>query len=215
MPSSNLPDPDKIPDMSLGERSDKLPSPVPPWEMPTSIQAQPEGGVAAAQKSELAPPRWQEGDQVLAPWEPMFLYPGTISQIKVDEARGDQALIEFDDSGAGWVFLYSICPREIANGQRVQCRRGNGPHYISCEILDVDGDDVHVRFDEGGVEWTTVAALRIPCIENGPAAVPTRFAPWQTPPSASGTGIPSWAVTAIIVVVLLFLRLGCRAVFSP
>src|SRR5262249_14693214 len=137
MLSSNLPDPDKVPDMSLGERSNKAPAPIPPWEVPTSIQVQPEAGVAPAQESKPPPPRWQEGDWVLAPWEPMFLYPGTISQFKVDEARGDQALIEFDDGGAGWVFLYSICPREIESGQRVQCRRGNRAQYFPCKILDV------------------------------------------------------------------------------
>jgi hypothetical protein len=214
MSSSNLPDPDKIPDMSLGERSDKAPAPIPPWEVPTSIQAQAGGGVAPPEKSEPPARVWRAGDRVLAPWEPMFLYAGTIEQIKVDDARGDQALIDFDDGGAGWVFVYSICPREITTGQRVHCRRGNGPQYYPCEILDVDGDDVRVHFDEGGVEWTTVATLRFPCIENGPPAVPTRFAPWQKPPSTSGTGMPSWAITAIIVVALLFLRLGCRAVFS-
>src|SRR5437773_959290 len=104
------PRPREAPDVSSyqTEKEPPLPSPVP---------------------TESAPSDWQEGDAVLAPWEPFFLYPGTIKEIKIDEARGDQALIDFDDGGQGWVFLYSLCPLEFKEGQKIHCRRSSGALY--------------------------------------------------------------------------------------
>lgn len=129
MPSPNGPNPGNIPDMSLGERSEK-PAPAQPLpEVSTSYTPQPEPVKTPSSAESSAPPDWQEGDRVLAPWEPVFLYAGTIKQIKIDEAQGDQALIQFDDGDAGWVFLFSLCPLEVKNGQKVLSRRNMGPHF--------------------------------------------------------------------------------------
>lgn len=221
---ANSPDPSKIPDMTLGERSEKpgafQPSPAPPKpnepSVPTSYAPQPITPLPApAPSSPPGPADWQEGDRVLAPWEPEFLYPGAIRQIMVDEAKGDQALIRFDDGGEGWVFVYSICPREVNEGQRVQVRRHGDGQYFSAEILKVSEDEVRVRYDDGSSAWTPIKAVRMPCVANGPGAAPTKLAPWQTPantpaPAGSG-GIPSWAITIGIIVLLAFIRIGCRA----
>jgi hypothetical protein len=217
MPSSNLPDPDKIPDMSLDEPIDR---PAPTHEpVDVSSSYQPKEVPLKQKPIEPAPatpkPReWFEGDDVLAPWEPIFLYPGVIKQIKIDEARGDQALISFDDSGEGWVFVYSLCPLELKVGQQVQVRHPRGNHYSPAEVIEVSGEDVQVRYDDDATEWTTVVCIRVPCIANGPAAVGTKFAPWQTPPigaESPGTGIPSWVWSVGFIILMIVLRIGCQA----
>ena len=220
MPSPNLPDPDKIPDMTLGERSEK-PTPVPEINIASSYQ--PQGETVKQKPIEPAPestgPReWLEGDEVLAPWEPVFLYPGVIKQIKIDEARGDQALIAFDDGGEGWVFLYSLCPLEVKKGETVHVRHPRGNHYSPAEVVEVNGDDIQIRYDDGASDWTTFTCLRVPCIENGPGAVGTKLNPWQTPGvgtvAPTGSGIPSWAWTVGIIILIAMLRFGCRAMIQ-
>jgi hypothetical protein len=223
---SNLPDPSNIPDMSLGERSDKPAPPIQPdpataYQPPLKSDALSADPLPADGKSmplparndEPVPADWQEGDRVLAPWEPMFLYPGVIEQIMADDAKGDQALIAYDDGGEGWVFLYSLVPLEVTRAQKVHVRRRGGPNYFLAEVAEISGDEIRVRFDDGGFEWTTVAALRIPCVENGPGALGTKLASWQTPPPAvaGGSGIPSWAIWVGIALLSAFIRIGCRA----
>jgi hypothetical protein len=220
---SNI-DPEKIPDMSLPERTNP-PPPVMP-EASSAYQPNPEPAPAEAYHPAPMPAKptpapaetkfWEEGDRVLAPWEPTFLYAGTIRQIKIDEARGDQALVKFDDGDEGWVFLFSLCPLELKEGQKVLARRKLGPHYFWAEIKQAGEDDVHLRYDDGSQEWTTVAALRIPCTENGPGAVGTRFGTHWPPEIASppSAGVPSWVWSIGLIILLVFLRIGCRAMLS-
>jgi hypothetical protein len=218
MPLPNLPDPDKIPDMTLDKRTDK-PAPAQPTPDVASLY-QPERETVKQKSAEPVPastrPReWQEGDDVLAPWEPFFLYPGIIKQIKIDDARGDQALISFDDGGEGWVFVYSLCPLEVHAGQEVQVRDPRSNHYAPAKVIEVDGKDYHIRYADGATEWTTITSMRIPCIENGPGAVSTKLAPWQTPPVAASPGVPSWVWTVGLIVLMAMLRFGCRAMTNP
>jgi hypothetical protein len=105
---------------------------------------------------------WKEGDRVLAPWEPTFVYAGTVDQ--VDEGR---ALVRFDDGDTGWVDLAHLQALELARGCRVMSRRRMGPNFFPGEIEDVNGENIHVEFDDGKEEWTTVASLRIPCAPMG------------------------------------------------
>lgn len=71
---------------------------------------------------------------------------------------------------------------------------------------------MRVGFDAGGYEWTTVASVRIPCIENGPGAAASALRSNRISDVAapSGAGIPSWAITLGIFVLLAFVRIGCR-----
>ena len=207
MPSPNLPDPDKIPDMSLGESADK-PTPGVSTDAASAYQPPPEPPKPEPE-APAPPPTWRKGDDVLAPWEPFFLYPGTIAEIKIDEARGDQALIQFDDGGEGWVFVYSLCPLEIKPDQEVQCRRRKGAEYSAAKVVELNEDEVRVRFDEGGGEWTTFDYFRVPCVENGPGAPATRFAPFQSA-AAPGGGFPRWVTWIGITIVLIFVRIACR-----
>jgi hypothetical protein len=212
MSSSNFPNPDKIPDMSLGDRREApRVNPEPATSYQPIEQSVPPSPTPAEPKPP-AVPEWRAGDRVLAPWEPFYLYPGVIKQILADDARGDQALIDFDDGGEGWVFVYSLCPFEFKAGQDVEMRRRADNQYHPAEIVDVDGEEIQVKYYDGTTEWTTVTSLRTRCIENGPGATATRFAPFQTPaaPPSSGTGIPSWAIWVGAMLLLAVLRVACR-----
>ncbi|MBM3993485.1 MAG: hypothetical protein FJ303_04950 [Planctomycetes bacterium] len=214
MPSSNMPDPDKIPDMTLPPRADEVPAkPAQPStafdrasELPTQLPA------SAPISQPTSPPDWQEGDRVLAPWEPMFLYPGIIRQIRIDDARGDQTLIDYDDGGQGWVFAYSLCTFEFRVGEQVQHRRDGGNQFHPAEVVEVRDGFLRIRYDDGTTELASLTALRFPCVENGPGAVATQFAPFQSPSQTDdgGSGIPAWAIWLGIWILATVLRLGCR-----
>lgn len=214
--AANLPDPGNIPDMSLGERNDK-PSQSVPARPEFSYQLQPISEVPPSKAGPDAPGQppaeWQEGDRVLAPWEPMFLYAGTIKQIRIDDASGDKALIEFDDGDAGWVYMFSLCTLQVRRGQRILCRRRMGPTFGAAEVLEVRGEEAHVQFDEGGKEWTTVAAFRIPCVENGPGAVGTKFSAHRPAEMSApaGNAVPSWLIWVGISILFAVVRIGCRS----
>src|SRR5262245_66131970 len=83
---------------------------------------QPGAGPKATPAKPMAA-RWQEGNRVLAPWEPTWLRAGTIKQIKTDEAQGDQAHIAFDLGGSGWVLVASLSPLAVHQGQKARIRR--------------------------------------------------------------------------------------------
>ncbi|MSQ94848.1 MAG: hypothetical protein EXR98_09870 [Gemmataceae bacterium] len=149
MPSSNLPDPDRIPDMTLPDRGKspptsgdspniKPPAKAPaPWDLPTSVDG------------------WKIGDRVLAPWEPMFCYVGTIQEI-----NKLNVMIQFDDGDAGWVAIDQLRAVSVERGQKMSSRRKMGALFYPGEIQDIRGDEVLVAFDDGGEDWTRIAALR-------------------------------------------------------
>lgn len=104
------------------------------------------------------PVNWRQGDRVLAPWEPTYLYAGTLEQ--VTERR---ALIQFDDGDSGWVDLANLQPLILKPGQRVHSRRKMGPYFFPGEIREVVGEQIFIEFDDGKEEEGTAASLRIPC----------------------------------------------------
>jgi hypothetical protein len=174
MPTPESDKPEPFLDMTIPERTDKVPEPRPFLDM-----AIPERSANPAEP--YRPPSgpaycWKVSDRVLAPWEPNFLYTGRIAEI-----RDNQALVEFSDGGAGWVTLEQLRPFAVPKGQKVFCRRNLGTLFFPAEILDVRGEQVCVGFDDSqDDEWTTIAALRFPCQPLGPGATPTRAAD-QTP----------------------------------
>jgi hypothetical protein len=161
--------PDDFPDLTIPERTDKAPElrPLPDMTIPDRTDQVP---VPEPYRPLSGPSHsWKVGDRVLAPWEPVFLYTGRIAEIKDNEA-----LIEFGDGDVGWVVLERLRPLAVPRGQKVLSRRKMGPSFFPGEILEVHGEEVCVGFDDGSDdEWTTIAALRIPC-QPGPGATPTK-----------------------------------------
>jgi hypothetical protein len=101
---------------------------------------------------------WQDGDRVLAPWEPQWLYPGTIRCI--DE---DVAFIKFDDGDRAIVPLAELRPVALSRGDIVHCRRDRAlRQYFPARVLDVHDEDLHVQYEDGDEDFTMVGFVRVP-----------------------------------------------------
>src|SRR5262245_54885478 len=110
--------PDDFPDLTIPERTPDPPvprAPDPARPLSFSLDAQRKPGV------------WPVGDEVLAPWEPDFAYPGVIDRID-----GQRVLIQFDDGGVGWVQLKQVQPLKLTVGQLVFSRRQRSNFYLAC-----------------------------------------------------------------------------------
>ena len=205
--TSKLPDPDKIPDMSLDRPADP-----PAGQFAAGPLSNYANKLLKPTPEQTAPqPDWQEGDRVFAPWEPRFMFAGVIKQIRIDDDRGDQARIEFDDGREGWVNVSALFPLAVQVGQLVESRRYQGD-YKSGQILEVSGSEVNILYDDGGTGWAPIASLCVPCAANGPGARPVVPAVLEAPmdDNSEGSGIPSWVIWIGISVILAFIRIGCR-----
>ena len=78
-----------------------------------------------------------------------------------------------------------------------------GSQYYPGTVTEVQGDRIHIQYDDGDKEWTRPAALALPCERFGPDARPTRG-------SGNSNAALGWIVPIIIGVVLVCLRAGCR-----
>jgi hypothetical protein len=139
------------------------------------------------------------GDRVWAPWNSTTLYAGT-----VDDIRGKEVHIHFDDGDRGWVQLDQLVPLQIAPGLRVMGRWKMRGHFYPGTVTQVNGERIHIQYDDGDHEWTKAAALMIPCERFGPDARPTK--------SVNGRSSMAWgwAIAILIGLVLLALRGGFR-----
>jgi hypothetical protein len=142
--------------------------------------------------------RLQPGDRVWAPWASAALFAGTLDRIQDGEAH-----IHFDDGDQGWVLLEQLVPLEIPVGLRISGRWKMGAHFYPGTVTEVDGERVHIRYDDGDQEWTRPAALMLPCEPFGPDARPTKVAArWRM--------VLAWLGPVAVAVLLIFLRAGCR-----
>jgi hypothetical protein len=140
----------------------------------------------------------QPGDRVWAPWNSGALYAGAVERIE-----GPEAHVHFDNGDRGWVQLEQLVPLQIPVGLRVLGRWKMGSHFYPGTVTDVQGERVHIQYDDGDREWTRAAALVLPCEPFGPDARPTRrTGQWNY---ALG-----WVIPILIGVFLGFLRAGCR-----
>lgn len=157
--------PDDFPDLTIHDTEPSA-SQVNPL-LPLAIAALPVP--TGAPLPDLAQ-QWKVGQRVLAPWEPNFLYTGTIIEICGNEAR-----IEFDRGDAGFVQLDQIRELGLERDQKVLCKRNAVPPYFRGKIAEIRGGKARVTFLDGGLdEWTSGAELCIPCESSGPPARPTQ-----------------------------------------
>lgn len=129
----------------------------------------------------------QPGDRVWAPWDTTTLFVGT-----VDEIQDREAHIHFDDGDRGWVQLEQLVPFQIQLGMPVLGRWKMGADFYPGVIAKVDGDRVFIHYDDGDKEWTTAAALVIPCQPFGPNARPTRSGGRDTQPVTTPGGLQGY-----------------------
>lgn len=177
---SQNPAPNRLPDLSLPERSEAAPlAPLP--ESSSSI-------APAKTVITLDSKSWKVADRVLAPWEPMFLYPGSIAAIS-----NNFATIEYDDGDEGQVPLSQLRPLVLPERQFVQARRPGKMNYFPGRIGQVRGDDVQVVVEDGSSLWLRVSDLRFPCQPSGPETKPVYVASHMEHDNDFRVGDKVWA----------------------
>lgn len=98
------------------------------------------------------------GDRVLAPWEPQWLYPGTIDRIE-----GPRARILFDDGDQTTVPLSELRSLVVTVGDAVQaCPDRTRKAYLPAEVVAVNGESLRVRYADGGLDALTLGYVRVP-----------------------------------------------------
>jgi hypothetical protein len=102
---------------------------------------------------------WQVDDQVFAPWELEWLYPGVI--LCIDD---EVAFIRFDDGDRAIMPLGALRDVAIRRGSPVFCRREREEkRYYPATVLGVTDEGLRVRYAEDDEEdLVPVSHCRLP-----------------------------------------------------
>jgi hypothetical protein len=122
-----------------------------------------------------------EGDRVLAQAGDARWYPADILTV-----HGDRITLQYLAGAQGFVTPELIEPLEIREGLRVEGRWRGGDTYFPGEIDQARGERIHIRYDDGNEEWTTIRLIRIPPEEEPP--------PPAGAPGEPGAGAGAWQV---------------------
>jgi len=95
---------------------------------------------------------------VLAWWpaEQDWFYPGVVCDIV-----GDQADVQFDDGGRDDVPVRELYPLLMTEGWRVYGNWRAGGQYYPGRISKIVGHALHIDYDDGDTEVTSISLLRI------------------------------------------------------
>ena len=99
------------------------------------------------------------GERVLAVWpeeQGQWWYPGVV----VSDA-GTAKEVVFDDGGRATVTDDQIIALNIAAGNRLYCRWKGGQQYYGGVVSSAAGSCIHVDYDDGDKESTSVSMVRI------------------------------------------------------
>jgi len=93
---------------------------------------------------------------VLAEWADGW-YPGVVVA-----TQGDRHLVQFDDGDRSVVPEAQTRPlAAVAVGQAVQGRFQGGRSFYPGRVTERRGDAVHILYDDGDEEWTSVGMVRV------------------------------------------------------
>ncbi len=96
-----------------------------------------------------------QGNRIFGRWFDGFWYPGVILGIE-----GKKLHILFDDNDQAHLSWDQVRPLEFESGARVFCRFKGGPYYFPEEITKKQGERIHVSYDDGQTEWTSIRVER-------------------------------------------------------
>jgi hypothetical protein len=100
---------------------------------------------------------WILGDRVLAKWSgDSFWYPATIQDIDNERYH-----VFYDDGESDWCDPDEVSAIELPVGGRVFARWQEGPFYYPGRITRVEDERIHVKYDDGEEEWTTLQMIRL------------------------------------------------------
>src|SRR5262245_52540617 len=106
---------------------------------------------------------WKIGDRVFAPWEDEWAYAA-----RVQEISGDSVHVWFDDGEVAWLKAGDLRPLDIGSGSRVLGAWDQGWVYYAGMVTERDGERIHIQYDDGDEEWTTLQYI---CVPSGKAPV--------------------------------------------
>ncbi len=98
------------------------------------------------------------GDRVLAEWpaEVQWWYPGVV----VSDA-GQAKEVQFDDGGRATLTDSQMTPLGVQTGMRVFCRWKGGDQYYGGKVSSAVGSCIHVDYDDGDKESTSISMIRV------------------------------------------------------
>jgi hypothetical protein len=99
-----------------------------------------------------------EGDRVLAYDCDECMYPADIVTIE-DEER---VIVQYLDGPERMLTPELIKRFDVKTGLKVECRWSGGPHYFPGTLAKVEGERIHVKYDDGDDERTSIRLFRIP-----------------------------------------------------
>ena len=97
----------------------------------------------------------QTGMRVLGQWGDGFWYPATLG-----EQKGDVFQVAFDDGDRADLPRTRIRPIDWKIGSRVQCNWNSYGRYYQGTITRSNGDLVHINYDDGDQENTSIGKCR-------------------------------------------------------
>jgi hypothetical protein len=107
---------------------------------------------------DIAKKDWAEGDRVLAPWGRASLFPGTVAKVAPAEIY-----VHFDDGDRGWAAKDQVHPLQIITaGSRIFCRWKGGRNFYPGTIVQMSGERIFVRYDDGDSEWSVLGLVAVP-----------------------------------------------------
>jgi Domain of unknown function (DUF4537)/DNA repair protein Crb2 Tudor domain len=129
------------------------------WTSYGMIQLQPEA------RAEL-----REGDRVFGCWNDDHWYPGVV----LSPQEENQVHVLFDDGDQAILAPDKLRPLEVNVGDHVSCRYKGGLAYFPGEVTEKRGEVVHIRYDDGEEETTSIRLVRVQIDSN--ADLGRRFA---------------------------------------
>ncbi len=100
----------------------------------------------------------EEGDRVLAYDSDECVYPADVVLIE-DDIR---IIVQYLDGLERMLTPELVRKFDLKTGAKIECRWAGGPHYFPGTLDRIEGERVHVKYDDGDDEWTSLRLLRIP-----------------------------------------------------
>jgi hypothetical protein len=98
------------------------------------------------------------GDRVLAKWpsETEWWYPGVVVGIEIEGIE-----VQYDDGDRASLAEDELMPLAIGVGSRVYGRWQGGGTYYPGMVTAATGAAIHIEFDDGDKETTSVSMVRV------------------------------------------------------
>ena len=100
---------------------------------------------------------WKQGERCFARSKADGCYYAAAIQQEV----APEFQVKFDTGEEAWVDATDLASAELPVGTRVQARWKSGSVYFHGKVMQKTADGVHVHYDDGDQEWTTLNMLRI------------------------------------------------------